>query len=118
MPRRVLQTLLSVSMQEMIAAESRGLLPVLLFRKKGTREMNYSSQMFSVELEGLLAAGDPIDYVQIASWAYVTRLKNLESIDHNVSDWLLQLGAMDFGPEFEFTREQLQELISVARSPI
>ena len=78
--------------------------------------MSYSSQMFSAELEELLAARDPIDYVQIARWAYATRLRNLESIDRNVSNWLLQLGAMDMGTEFEFTREELQELIRAARS--
>lgn len=78
--------------------------------------MSYSSQMFSAELEELLAARDSIDYAQIARWAYATRLRNLESIDHNVSNWLLQLGAMDMGTEFEFTREELQELIRAARS--
>lgn len=78
--------------------------------------MSYSSQMFSAELEEFLATRESIDYVKIARWAYATRLRNLASIDHKVSNWLLQLGAMDMGTEFELTREELQELIRVARS--
>ena len=77
--------------------------------------MIYSSHEFSLELENILTSRESIDTQQIAAWAYETRLKNVSSIDPQVSDWLLQLGAMDMGAEFEFTREELENIVRVAR---
>jgi hypothetical protein len=75
----------------------------------------YSKERFAAELDVLLA-GKAIEYKAIAKWAYNVRLENISSIDPEVSRWLLQLGAMDMGEEFEWSREELAALVSTARA--
>ncbi|BFG79437.1 hypothetical protein PTKU46_74700 [Paraburkholderia terrae] len=75
----------------------------------------YSKEMFAAELDMFLA-GKVIECQAIAKWAYNVRLENLSSIDSEVSRWLLQLGAMDMGEEFEWSREELAALVSTARA--
>jgi len=77
--------------------------------------MSYSRQNFSQELDHILKRNEEIDCTQIANWAFKTRVENLPSIDPDVSNWMLQLGAMDMGPEFEFTKEELHEIVNQAR---
>ena len=76
--------------------------------------MTYTREMFASELEGLLSTST-IEHAKIAAWAFETRLRHLPAIDVPISEWLLQLGAMDMGPEFEFSKEELQSMIGVAR---
>jgi hypothetical protein len=75
----------------------------------------YSRDEFAAELERILIRGRNLDCVGIASWAYETRLKHLGAIDTSVSNWLLQLGAMDMGTEFELTMDDLRKIVAEAR---
>lgn len=55
--------------------------------------MSYTKEMFSLELETLLAEGQP-DCSRIAEWAYATKLKHVREIDPDVDRWMEELGAM------------------------
>jgi hypothetical protein len=65
---------------------------------------------------GLAAAiskhGD--DHKALAKWAFETRANNIRSLDHQVEEWLTRLGAMDIGPQFECSADDLQALIAEA----
>lgn len=76
--------------------------------------MNYTKEIFARDLEGQLLNSE-IDHKKIAAWAYETRLRNLGAIDPSVSEWLLQLGAMDMGKEFEFSTDEIVSMIAAAR---
>lgn len=76
--------------------------------------MKYTKETFAQELNDLLS-NVGIEHKRIAAWAYETHLRNLESIDPSVSEWLIQLGAMDMGKEFEFSRNEIASLIATAR---
>jgi hypothetical protein len=76
--------------------------------------MSYTREIFARELDVFLST-EHIDHKKIAAWAYETRLRNLEAIDSGVSEWLMQLGAMDMGKEFEFSIEEIASMIAVAR---
>lgn len=77
--------------------------------------MRYTREMFAADLERLLNEGST-DFKQIAKWAYATRLTHLGEIDAEVSDWLLRLGAMDMGSEYEWNKEELRDLVAKARA--
>jgi hypothetical protein len=76
--------------------------------------MSYTKEIFARDLDVFLSSGD-IDHKKIAAWAYEARLRNLEAIDSDVSGWLMQLGAMDMGKEFEFSIEEMASMIAVSR---
>lgn len=50
----------------------------------------------------------------IATWAFQTRVENIGAIDDRVKEWLTQLGAMDLGPEFELSGDELLSLVAEA----
>jgi hypothetical protein len=77
--------------------------------------MNYTREIFARELDGFLSNDAVIDHKKIATWAYETRLRNLGEIDPKVSEWLMQLGAMDMGNEFEFSGDEIVSMIAAAR---
>jgi hypothetical protein len=70
--------------------------------------------MFASDLERYLNGG-PVDCGRIARWAYAIRLTHLKAIDADVSDWLLRLGAMDMGSEYEWSEDELRALVAKAR---
>lgn len=78
--------------------------------------MSYSRDRFAAELDGFLHEPlGAIDYKKIADWAYKVRVDNLGKIDPDVDKWLLQLGAMSMGSEFELSDLELRDMISRAK---
>lgn len=78
--------------------------------------MRYTKETFARELEELLPnSNSDIEHQKIAEWAYETRTQNLQDIDGDVSKWLIALGAMTMGPEFEFSRDELKAMVVAAR---
>lgn len=63
------------------------------------------------ELEKLVSQDTGVDYDQISNWAYKVRLDSLRELDRETLDVLEDLGSMNMGPEFEWSKEDLQELI-------
>lgn len=79
--------------------------------------MSYSRNRFAEELDGFLH--DPagtVDHAKIADWAYKTRLDNLSDMGPDVDKWLLQLGAMSMGTEFEFSERELRDMVDRAKA--
>lgn len=78
--------------------------------------MSYSRNRFAAELDGFLhEPSEVIDHKKIADWAYKARVDNLDDIDPEVDKWLLQLGAMSMGSEFELSCLELRDLVSRAK---
>ncbi|VVD76042.1 hypothetical protein PPN31114_00876 [Pandoraea pneumonica] len=77
--------------------------------------MSYTKMMFGQELEVFLSE-EVLDYPKIANWAYATKLNNVRDIDADVDRWLEELGAMDMGREFEFSLDELMNLMATAKS--
>lgn len=76
--------------------------------------MTYSKRDFASDLDRLVAPA-VVDYSRLATWAYETRLQNLRDIDADVSKWLMELGAMDMGAEFQLSPKDLAGLVERAR---
>ncbi len=72
-------------------------------------------QTIAKELEQLLNRDSSINIPEIASWAYKARLDSLREVDRSVLDILEELGAMDMGPEFEWTETELRGLVSTLK---
>jgi len=70
--------------------------------------VTYSKKTFSKDLEALL--NNQASCHQISKWAYETRLNNLRVLDEEIGDVLNQLGMMEMGPEYEFTKDELWSL--------
>ncbi|SHM50122.1 hypothetical protein SAMN05428972_3825 [Rhodanobacter sp. OK091] len=72
--------------------------------------MTYTKRELSVELAALLAAmPGAVDYVKVSSWAYSAYVSN-NDLEPEVSKLLVALGAMDLGPEFEFSELELRQI--------
>lgn len=79
--------------------------------------MKYSPAKFADELEVLLENRVGISSCKdVADWAYKTRLNNISDMDPRVKEWLLQLGAMSMGPEFQLSEGELRKFIEKART--
>ena len=75
--------------------------------------MTYSTRQFAIDLAQEIRA-EPLNYGALAGWAYKTRLEHLGSLSAQVSKWLEQMGAMDMGPEFRLSRQELDDLVQKA----
>lgn len=79
--------------------------------------MSYSPNKFAGDLERFLhGPSGTIDRAKISDWAYRVRLDNLNDIDADVDKWLLQLGAMSMGQEFEFSALELRDIVDRAKA--
>ncbi|MGN6480969.1 hypothetical protein [Luteibacter sp.] len=82
--------------------------------------MNNSRIQFADELEALLGVnGRPSEHIdEIATWAYRWRLTHQDEVDDEVDAWLLDLGFMSMGQEFELGDVELRQMIVSARCSI
>jgi len=77
--------------------------------------MTYSMRKLSAELAALLATmPGAVDYVKVAGWAYNAYVSN-EDLEPEVSKLLVALGAVDLGPEFEFSELELRRMAEVGQ---
>lgn len=77
--------------------------------------MTYSKRKLSAELAALLATmPGAVDYVKVAGWAYNAYVSN-DDLEPEVSKLLVTLGAMDLGPEFEFSELELRQIAEAGR---
>mgnify|MGYP005849778621 CR=1 FL=1 len=70
--------------------------------------MTYSSHDFGRDLFDELNRG--YDVVRLARWAMATYLKHSSETDPQLDKEIMRIVAMEEGPEFELTEEQLVEL--------
>lgn len=75
--------------------------------------MSYTKPMFSADLRSFLEQG-VVDHAKIADWAYATHLAHVRDVDADVDRWLIELGAMSMGEEFELTLDELRNMVAVA----
>jgi hypothetical protein len=82
--------------------------------------MNNLRLQFADELEALIGLKDEtgahVD--KIATWAYRWRLVNQDEIDDEVDAWLIGLGFMGMGEQFEIGDGELRQMIVSARRSI
>lgn len=77
--------------------------------------MTYSIKNFSKDFEKIISDScGKIDYEKIADWAFKTNQMNCRDIDPDVDRWLIELGTVSMGPEFEMSESQLREYIFLA----
>ncbi len=67
------------------------------------------------QLEELVSKRGAIDVNVVASWAYRARLQSLDDLNREVLDVLEELGSMDMGPEFEWSKAELETLVTELR---
>ncbi len=68
----------------------------------------YTQQQFGRELKEKIKMGSSPS--EIGSWAHATYYEYLSQIDLDFGEFLLQLGTMEMGPEFELSYEKLHEI--------
>ena len=74
--------------------------------------MSYSRDDFSKDLDKIISDSlGCINCKKIGDWACKTRMHNISDIDTDVDDWLIELGAMSMGSEFELSESELREYI-------
>lgn len=71
---------------------------------------------FARELDALLSSNDDDGkrIERIANWAFSLRFANQRDVDDELDTWLVHLGAMTMGEEFEFTDEEMREMVRTA----
>ncbi|HHC23806.1 MAG TPA: hypothetical protein ENK58_00115 [Desulfobacterales bacterium] len=70
--------------------------------------MNYSKQEFGQALKSQLLSG--YDIVRFARWAHDLFLEHSSHLEPGLQEVLMQIVAMEEGPEFEFSESELEEL--------
>ncbi len=70
----------------------------------------YTKQQFGKELKEKVAKREKVS--AIGSWAHKTYYDHISEIDSNsgIRKFLLELGTMEMGPEFEYSYEELDEI--------
>lgn len=78
--------------------------------------MSYGLKQFGTELLGELSLG--FDIVRISRWAHGRYLANCRGMDAAVRGTIMQIVAMEEGPEFEMSESELKEFANrLASSP-
>ncbi len=70
--------------------------------------MSYSKQEFGQRLKDQILSG--YDIVKLARWAHSLFLENSSQMEPELQETIMQLVAMEEGPEFEFSEAELTEL--------
>ena len=70
--------------------------------------MIYSKRDFGVGLVAELNKG--FDVVRLSRWAYATYLRHCPDLEAGLSDVMMEVVAMEEGPEFEFAEGELRDL--------
>ncbi len=70
--------------------------------------MNYSKQAFGQALKSQMLSG--YDVVKLARWAHDLFLEHSSHLEPGLQEILMQVMAMEEGPEFEFSEAELKEL--------
>lgn len=70
--------------------------------------MNYSKKEFGQALESRLSSG--YDVVKVARWAHNVFLEHSLHLEPGLQEILMQVTAMEEGPEFEFSESELKKL--------
>lgn len=70
--------------------------------------MNYSKQAFGQALKNQILSG--YDVVKLARWAHGLFLEHSSHLEPGLQEILMQVVAMEEGPEFEFSEAELKEL--------
>ena len=68
----------------------------------------YTKQQFGQELKEKIKKREPVSF--IGAWAHNKYYENISSIDLQLGEFLLQLGTMEIGQEFERSYEELDEI--------
>lgn len=68
----------------------------------------YTQQQFGKELKEKIR--ERKSAAEIGSWAHATYYEYLSQIDLDFGEFLLQLGTMEMGPEFERSYEELNQI--------
>jgi len=72
--------------------------------------MTYSKHQFGVELQQQIEKG--VDITRIARWAHHNVcLRHALEMDPELKDIVMQIIAMEEGPEFEFSEEELRKTV-------
>lgn len=72
----------------------------------------YDGKAFSDDLAHQIESGNT---AFISQWAYKVRLQRLPDVVPKVSEWLLQLGAMDIATELAMSEQELWSIVAAAR---
>ena len=68
----------------------------------------YTKQQFGNELKEMIAKRKPITI--IGAWAHDKYYEHISNIDLPLGEFLLQLGTVEIGPEFEMSYEDLDKI--------
>jgi hypothetical protein len=68
----------------------------------------YTQQQFGKQLKEKIRERKPVS--EIGSWAHAAYYEYLSQIDLDFGEFLLQLGTMEMGPEFERSYEELNQI--------
>ena len=68
----------------------------------------YTKEKFGKELKEIIARREPISV--IGTWAHDKYYEHISKIDLFLGEFLLQLGTMEIGPEFEKSYEELEDI--------
>ena len=69
--------------------------------------MSYTLHQFGTEL--LLELNDDFDVVRVSRWAYEKYISNCRDVDQLTRAAMMQIVAMDEGPEFEMNESELRK---------
>ena len=70
--------------------------------------MSYTKRDFGIDLTEELDKG--FDVVRLSRWAYATHLDHCHELEEGLTDVMMEVIAMQEGPEFEFNEEELRDL--------
>ena len=70
--------------------------------------MTYTKKEFGVELHAQLLLGN--DYNEISNWAFQIYINHGLEFEKNLDNFVLKLIAMQEGPEFILSKEELRNL--------
>ncbi len=68
----------------------------------------YTRQKFGMELKEKIQ--QKLDVAEIGRWSYDMYYKHMLDIDNDFQNFLIDLNAMEDGPEFEFSYEELDQI--------
>ena len=77
--------------------------------------MTYTNRDFATGLAQELDKG--FDIIRLSRWAYATYLRHARELEEGLSDMMMQVIAMEEGPEFEFVEEELRDFVKCLLSP-
>ncbi|MBM17711.1 MAG: hypothetical protein CL947_01425 [Epsilonproteobacteria bacterium] len=69
----------------------------------------YTKKQFGKELKQVLVKREKVSF--IGQWAYSKYMQHILDIDPKLRKFLLDLNTMEMSPEFEYSYEELDEIV-------